>query len=89
MHTEQHRHSHHHGCGGQSYGPEIFYGYCHETGRMRMMNYPDYVSNVQTGLSNMYQSSVTATPAMQPMIDAMTGWMRGTGAPSRSRLRVP
>jgi hypothetical protein len=50
-----------------------------------MMNYPDYVSNVQTGLSNMYQSSVTATPAMQPMIDAMTGWMRGTGAPSRRR----
>ena len=32
-----------------------------------MMNYPDYVTNAQTGLSNMYTG---ATPAMQPMIDA-------------------
>jgi hypothetical protein len=44
-----------------------------------MMNYPDYVSNVQTGLSNMYQG---VTPAMQPMLDAMTSWMRGPSAPS-------
>ena len=50
---------------------------------MRMMNYPDYVNNVQTGLSNMYQGMTSAAPHVQPMIDAMTGWMRGTGAPSR------
>jgi len=43
-----------------------------------MMNYPDYVTNVQTGLSNMYTG---ATPAMQPMIDAMTSMMRGPSAP--------
>jgi len=43
-----------------------------------MMNYPDYVSNMQTGLSNMYTG---ATPAMQPMIDAMTSMMRGPSAP--------
>jgi hypothetical protein len=81
MHTEHHRHAHHHGCAGQGHGPEMFYGYCHDTGRMRMMNYPDYVSNVQTGLSNMYQGVAGAAPHMQPMMDAMTGWMRGAGAP--------
>jgi hypothetical protein len=47
-----------------------------------MMNYPDYVSNVQTGLSNMYQGVATAAPHLQPMMDTMTGWMRGSGAPS-------
>ena len=27
-----HQHSHsQHGCGAQSRGPEVFYGYCHET----------------------------------------------------------
>ena len=41
MQTGQHQHSHH-GCEGQSRGPEVFYGYCHETNRMRMMDYTDY-----------------------------------------------
>lgn len=49
---------------------------------MSMMNYPDYVSNVQTGLSNMYQGMTSAAPHVQPMIDAMAGWMRGPGVPS-------
>jgi hypothetical protein len=50
-----------------------------------MMNYPDYVSNVQTGVSNMYQGVATAAPHLQPMMDAMTGWMRGSRAPSWGR----
>ena len=52
---------------------------------MRMMNYADYVSNVQTGLSNMYQGMTSAAPHMQPMIDAMAGWMRDPGVPSRHK----
>ena len=69
MHSEHHRH----GCGeyrGQSPGPELYYGYCHETGRMRMMNYPDYVQNVHTGLSNMVQGTAMQ-PIVQPMLDVM------------------
>jgi len=69
MQTEYHRH----GCGeyrGQSRGPELYYGYCHETGRMRMMDYPDYMRNVQIGLSNMVQGTAMQ-PIVQPMINAM------------------
>ena len=36
-------------------GPAWFYGYCHDSRKMRMMNYPDYVRNMQTGYSNLYQ----------------------------------
>jgi hypothetical protein len=52
----------------------MFYGYCHETGRMRMMDYPDYVSNLQTGYQNMYQSM--GNPA-QSYMDAVQRWSRG------------
>jgi hypothetical protein len=79
MHSGHHHHSDRHGCGGHSSGPEVFYGYCHESGRMRMMDYSDYMRNMQTGFSNIYQGPATM---MQPMIDAMTGMMR---APARPR----
>ncbi len=81
MHSEHRRH----GCceehAGQSRGPEIFYGYCHETGRMRMMNYPDYAQNLQTGLSNMMQGT-----GMQPMMQAMMNAMTGMAAPAASPM---
>lgn len=67
-------HHHHHG-GGQSRGPEVFYGYCHDTKRMRMMDYNDYVNNSQTAYSNFYKDPASA---MQPYIDSMTSAMRGT-----------
>ena len=54
----------------------MFYGYCHDSKRMRMMDYPTYVKNVQTGYSNLYSNPVSAmqplSAAMQPMVDAMT-----------------
>ncbi len=40
----------------QTKGPEVFYGYCHDTGRMRMMDYNDFMSNLQQGYSNLYQA---------------------------------
>jgi hypothetical protein len=78
MQMGQHQHSHH-GCGEQSRGPEMFYGYCHETNRMRMMDYTDYMGNMQTGYSNLYSNPASA---MQPMMDALSGMMRGTGSSS-------
>lgn len=73
MHAERHHH-HSHGChegsSGQSRGPAWLYGYCHDTGKMRMMDYPDYVNNIQTTYSNLYSG---ATSAVQPYLDMMQG----------------
>jgi len=65
-----HHHHHHHGCqeSQPSRGPAWFYGYCHDTNRMRMMDYPDYVKNVQTGYSNL-MSGTTST--YQPYLDTL------------------
>jgi hypothetical protein len=82
MQTGQHQHSHH-GCGGQTRGPEVFYGYCHDTNRMRMMDYTDYISNTQTGYSNLFSNPASG---MQPIIDALSSMMRG---PSSSSTTAP
>lgn len=34
-------------------GPAIYYGYCNQTQRFRMMNFPDYVNNVQQGVTKL------------------------------------
>jgi hypothetical protein len=81
MHTERFRQSHYRGCAEPSSGPKVFYGYCHESSTMRMMDLADYMNNMQTGISNMYQGSSTF---MQPMIDAMTNVMHGSSVPARS-----
>lgn len=71
----RHHHSHHSGQQDQqSRGPAWFYGYCHDSGRMRMMDYLDYVKNVQTGYSNVLGGM---TSVYQPYIDAFQG--RATG----------
>jgi hypothetical protein len=80
MHTTQQVHSHHHGSSGHRRGPEVFPGYCHESGRMRMMDYTDYVSNMRTGLSNMYQGPATM---MQPMMDALNNIVPAFDSQSR------
>jgi hypothetical protein len=36
-------------------GPEVFYGYCHDSRRMRMMDYDDFMSNLNTGYNSLYQ----------------------------------
>ena len=76
------REHHHHSChehggytpGAYGRGAAMFYGYCHETGRMRMMDYPDYMSNLQTGYQNMYKNM---TSSLQSYLDAMQNWPRG------------
>jgi hypothetical protein len=76
MHTQaQHSYHHsHHGYQGepeiQSRGPAMFYGYCHETGRMRMMDLPDFVGNTQTAYSNMVSGM---SSLYQPYMDMLQG----------------
>ena len=74
----EHHHCHEHGGqyhrGPESRGAAIFYGYCHDTGRMRMMDYPDYVSNLQTGYQNMYQN---VAGAMQSYLQSMQPMQQG------------
>lgn len=43
-------------------GPEVFYGYCHDSRRMRMMDLPDFMDNLQKGYSNLYQGQVGQAP---------------------------
>jgi hypothetical protein len=60
----EHRHHHHHGCHEpepQSGGPAWYYGYHHDSGQMKMMNYSDYMSNAQTTVNKMW--GMTGTPA--------------------------
>jgi hypothetical protein len=76
MQTGHQRHSHQ-GCGSQSRGPEVFYGYCHDTNRMRMMDYTDYMGNMQTGYSNLVNNP---SSSMQAMMDALSNMMRNAAA---------
>lgn len=48
------KHHHHHP--GHWPGPEMFYGYCCESKRMRMMDYADYARNVRRAYSDLYQA---------------------------------
>ena len=83
MQTGQQQRYSSHGCHEQGRGPEILYGYCHETNRMRMMDYTDYMKNMQTGYSNLYSNPASS---MRPMMDALSSMMRGMDSPSaRSR----
>jgi hypothetical protein len=60
---------HYYGSSSASRGPEIFYGYCHDTKQMRMMDYTDYLQNWQAGYSNLYSG---ATSAMQPIANVLS-----------------
>jgi hypothetical protein len=84
-----HSHHHHHSQpSGESAGPQVFYGYCHDSGRMRMMNFPDYVNNVQTGYSNLYNNPMSSLQTMMGMMQGGGG--AGTsGGTSSSRYAPP
>jgi hypothetical protein len=55
---------------GQGRGPAVFYGYCHESGQMRMMDLPDFVDNTQTTYSNMVSGM---SSVYQPYMDMLQG----------------
>jgi hypothetical protein len=44
----------------QDRGPSLYYGYCHQTNRYRMMDLPDFTTNIQQGMSRMMTGAQTA-----------------------------
>ena len=64
----------------------MYYGYCHETRRMRMMDATDYMNNLQTGYTNLYSNPASA---MQPIIDALATMMRGQGSTTSTATSMP
>src|SRR5688572_13612678 len=73
-------------------GPAMYFGYCQESRRYRMMDLPDYVSNVQEGLSHLMNEGASAYQGMMRDFGGMAGGM-GTmrdpvsGTRSRGRRR--
>ena len=68
-------------------GPEIYYGYCGRTRRYRMMDLPDYMSNIQQGITRMMSD-----PAGMYQEIARGYSVQGTARPDRTRrhgLRRP
>jgi hypothetical protein len=68
-------------------GPSIYYGYCGREGRYRLMDLPEFVSNVQQGMSRMmtdaqtaYQQAVQGLygPMTRQWDDAMRSWVPRT-----------
>jgi hypothetical protein len=56
-------------------GPEVFYGYCCDSRRMRMMDYSDYVRNMRRAYSDMYGAMYRhAQGSMNSWMAAMPGW---------------
>ena len=87
MQTGQQRYSNY-GYQDQSRGPEILYGYCHDTKRMRMMDYADYMKNIQTGYTNLYSDPASSMQPMMNVMDTLSTMMRGMGSSgTRSRRK--
>jgi hypothetical protein len=63
-------------------GPAIYFGYCGRTGRYRMMDLPEYVSNVQDGVSRWMNDTSAAYQEMWR--NARPGTPTVERAPSRS-----
>ncbi|MEO6966149.1 MAG: hypothetical protein ABI076_09680 [Acidobacteriaceae bacterium] len=70
MHTEHYRNTQPCGGSGSGGGPAFLYGYCHDSGRMRMMNMPDYMRNMQTGYTNMAQAPATLMQQMAGVVSS-------------------
>jgi len=58
----------------QTRGPEVFYGYCHDSGRMRMMDYDDFMTNLQQGYSNLYQVPGGTAAYSNPVSNPVSSW---------------
>ena len=65
-------------------GPSIYYGYCGRSGRYRMMDLPDYLTNLQQGMSRWMSDAQTAYQDVARNVYAPPF---GQHAPGRSRPR--
>jgi hypothetical protein len=66
-------------------GPAIYFGYCGRSGRYRMMDLPDYLSNVQQGMSRWMNDASTA---YQDIARGYYGPARGRAGGSGVRARA-
>ena len=64
-------------------GPEIYYGYCGRTRRYRMMDLPDYMSNIQQGMTRMMSD-----PAVDVSGDRARYSAPGAARPAGVRTRT-
>src|SRR4051794_10031114 len=60
---------------GSSRGPAMYYGYCGHSGRYRMMDLPEYMSNMQEGMSRWMNDGANA---YQDMLRNYSGMAQGT-----------
>jgi hypothetical protein len=58
---------------GSSQGPAVYYGYCTRTKTYRMMDLPEYVSNVQEGISQMVNQTASAYQGMYRNMSELAG----------------
>jgi hypothetical protein len=72
------RGEHHHHFPGHAHGPEIYYGYCSDTRRMRMMDYPDYVHNMRRAYSDIYAAMYrNAQGSVRSWYDSVQAFLPG------------
>jgi hypothetical protein len=62
-------------------GPSIYYGYCDRSRRYRMMDLPDFMTNVQQGMTRM------VTDAQAAYQDMLSGYQRPGSRGSGERVR--
>ena len=55
----------------QARGPEVLYGYCYDSRRMRMMDYGDFMSNLNRGYSSLYQAPAGMASVLGPAANAI------------------
>ena len=66
-------------------GPALYYGYCQSDKQYRMMDLPDYMSNVQEGLSRLISDS---SNAYQDMLRGYGGSAAGTMTRTQHHART-
>jgi hypothetical protein len=60
---------------GTGRGPLLYYGYCSESGRMRAMDYSDYVRSIRNAYAHMYAAMYkNAQGAMRSWWESMSAW---------------
>ena len=71
---------------GSSRGPALYFGYCRQTRRFRMMDLPDYMSNMQEGMSQFVSDTTSMVNDMARRYGmTMPGQTSGGGATHASR----
>jgi hypothetical protein len=67
---------------GSSQGPALYYGYCTRTKTYRMMDLPEYVSNVQEAISQVMNRATSAYQGMYRNLSDMATGVAATGRPT-------